>query len=127
MRRRDGHRRPLRCAPRLRRARPREEKRHEAKRNANESRRSVRDRHRVLNSESRQVDSQDGGCIPLEGYWPKSVTSIVSPVGFFASTCAFLPSMFTTTKFSVLATLIVMPSGGVSTSYSGAPPPPVMK
>jgi hypothetical protein len=54
------------------------------------------------------------------GYCPKLVTASVSPLGFFAFKCAFLPSMLTTSKFSVLATLIVMPSGGVSTSYAAS-------
>jgi hypothetical protein len=44
-----------------------------------------------------------------------------------ASTLIFLPSTFTFKKCSVLTTILVMPSGGLSTSYSGAPPPPVMK
>ena len=49
-------------------------------------------------------------------YRPISATSIVSPLGFKASMWALPPSTFTTTKFSVLATFFVIPSGGMSTS-----------
>ena len=47
---------------------------------------------------------------------PNSATSTRLPSGFRPSMRAFFPSTFTITKFSVLKTLTVMPSGGVSTS-----------
>ena len=63
---------------------------------------------------------------PTARYGFRSMRSRTEPSSARASMWAVLPVTFTDTKCSVLMTFWVMPAGGLSTSYSGAPPPPVI-